>query len=130
MDYVKKAEKNVVKVAKELEEFMRVLDCLAHAGNKMFQREEEKTEYFAGLVKMRNATYKRYCEAISDCFTLAGVGGEDVQKYAKEKFIEHFNPAKNHSIMNFLDEYGNIPSWYKSDVAEEFRKQAEKIREK
>lgn len=124
MDYVKEAEKNVVRIAKHLSDMLKVLDAFSRFGNCFFGREgTDRDLFFDGLSKMRKAVYSKYIFMLSQCFHFVGVGGEDAKQYSFEQFKEHFG-NEIYSITQFLDRYGEPMSWYNSDMEEEFRKQA------
>ena len=129
MDYIKKAEQEIVKTAKAYEEMFNVLESLEQFGNRACKDHIGKKRFFEGLQIMRDAVNSEYTHTIRNCFMFAGVGGEDALAYSKQKFKEWFGRDDTH-IMSFLEEWGNLPSWYKTDVEEEFRKQCkEKIEE-
>jgi len=124
---IKQAEKNVLKTAKELQIVLEMMDNLAHFGNSVMHDWIGKNEYFEGLKKMRSAIYAEYTQAIVNCFSFVGVGGEDVIEYAEERFAEVFSlndSDTNYAIMHFLENWGRLPSRYKSEDQKEFRKQA------
>ena len=124
MNLIKQAEKNVVKIAKDLSDMIQVIDSFATFGNRFFRQNSlEQTQFFEGLSMMRKATYYRYIETIAQCFMFAGVGGEDVKAYSVEKFKERFGEDR-YVVMDLLDKYGGIPGHYKTADEEEFRKQA------
>jgi len=115
MNLIKKAEKNVVNIAKELSDSIEIFKSLSGMGN-MIKNEERRNKYFNGLSKMRMAIYEQYIEAISDCFIFAGVGGEEAQKFSRELFEKRFNPDNRISVMNFLEKWGHTPrSWKVND---------------
>lgn len=127
MDYVKEAEKNVVRIAKHLSDMLKVLEALSRFGNGFFHREEnDKYLFFGGLRKMREAVYSKYVYMLSQCFFFAGVGEGDAEKYSFERFKDHFGDEL-YSITQFLDRYGEPMSWYSSEMNEEFRKQAKNL---
>jgi len=111
MNFIKKAEKNVVNTAKELSDSIEIFKALSGMGN-MIKNEEGKNKYFDGLSKMRTAIYEQYIEAISNCFIFAGVGGKEAQKFSRELFKKRFNPNDRIVVMNFLEKWGHVPrSW-------------------
>ena len=130
-NYVKEAEKNVVRIAKHLDDMFKVVDALERFGNKFFiyQNARDRDLFFAGVQNIRDALYSRYTFMLSQCFNFVGVGGEEAKKYSFEKFKEQFGDTL-YSVMHFLDQYGNHPSWYAAEVDKEFRKQAKELIEK
>jgi len=126
MDYIKKAERNLINICKEFDDFMHVLDALASFGNAYCHEYVGKEGFFDGLRTMQNAIYREQATAIRRVFAFAGVGGEETQEYARQKFKETFNGEKRYVIMHFLDKYGQIPSSYRLEIDEKFREQARK----
>jgi len=129
-DYIKEAEKNCVRIAKHMDDMFKVVDALQTFGNRFFGNrflggrvDSGQDSFFRGLQLMRSALHSSYIEAISNCFTFAGVGGEEAAAYSKQKFVELFGDD-THAIMNLLDKYGNYPSWYTAADEKVFREQA------
>jgi hypothetical protein len=131
MSLLKDAEKNVLKTAKELELAQKYMTALAHFGNTVFRYEEERDEFFKGLKICRNAVYSRYCNAILDCFMFSSIGGEEMKEYQKEIFATQFKEDDiKYSVMQFLEEWGNLPRGWKKSDEEKFRKEAAEFIEK
>ncbi len=129
MDLIKKAEQEIVKTCRAYEEMFRVLESLERFGNRACKAHVGKQAFFQGLSLMKDAVRAEHSNAIGNLFMLAGVGGDDALQYSREKFEEWFGKDNTH-ILSFLEEWGDIPSWYKDEDEKEFRKQCkEKIKE-
>ena len=128
-DMFAEADQNVVNVAKSLSDMVEVIDALRNFGHSFFNSyDSDGDRYREALTVMRNEVYRKYCEAITKCFCLAGVGGEAANEYSREKFEERFGKDRI-IIMDFLDEYGRIPSGWSTAEGEEFgRQMKEKIK--
>ena len=129
MDLIKKAEKEIVKTCRAYEEMFKVIESLQRFGNRACKDHVGKKEFFEGLFLMENAVHREYVHSVRNLFMLAGVGGDDALQYSREKIEEWFGKDNTH-IMSFLEEWGDVPSWYKDEDEKEFRKQCkEKIKE-
>lgn len=126
-DYIKQAEQNAINRSRYFCDVIKVLDLLGRFGNAATREHVGRKEFFDGLGKIRNAVYAEYVDAMKDCFMFVGVGGVEALEYSKEKFEEHFGEDR-YLIMNFLDQWGQLPGSWSGKVEEEFKKQAkEKI---
>jgi len=124
-DLVKEAEKNCVRIAKHMNDMMKVVRALEAFGSRFFDELYEGTDFQKGTRLIRDALYAKYMRSINDCFLFVGVGGKDAEDYSKEQFAELFGKEEN-AIMHLLDQYGNYPSWYEANKEKEFRRQAKK----
>ena len=124
MDLLKQAEKNVVRIARDLDDTLHIFKALENFGNKFFSSNRpEQEEFFRALRDMRHAVYIKYMELITNCFAFVGVGGTDAADYSREKFFERFG-KNNYEIMSFLDRYGQIPHSYKVADEAQIREEA------
>lgn len=128
MTFIKKAEKNVINISKELSDILEILDGLSRIGNRYLQIEEDKKIYFEGLKNMRYAIYKKFVQSIAQCFYMVGVGGEEAKQYSREQAREIFNGK--YSVMQYLDKYGMIPGAWKGDDEKQFKKELKEAIEK
>jgi len=122
---LKNAEKNCVRIAKHMNDTMKVVEALERFGSRFMYERFEGNNFQEGVRLIRDALYAKYIRSISDCFLFVGVGGKDAEDYSKEQFKKLFGDKQN-AIMHLLDQYGNYPSWYKSDEEKELRKQGMK----
>ena len=126
-NFIQEAEQNLVNICKTFDDILLVFDALRTFGDRYCHEYVGKSEFFEGLKMMRKAIYHEQAEAIRNCFVFVGVGGETAAKYSKEKFKEIFCSKKRYSIMQFLDKFGQLPSWYSANDHKEFRKQGKEI---
>jgi hypothetical protein len=127
---LKEAEKNVVKTARAFEDVLAVLDALCDFGNRACNDYIGQKDFFEGLSKIRMGIYKEYQHALSKCFVFADVGGEEVKAYSREKFKEYFDEESRKVVMQFLGDFGHIPSSWKISDEKQFRKEAKDKLEK
>jgi len=126
-DFVKQAEKNCINIAKQMTDALEYFTAMANFGNRFLDNyTPEHKEYFHGLEIMRDAVYRKYVDMISRCFMFVGVGGEDAKEYSLEQFKKHFDGDDRYCVMQFLDQYGRVPSSYDSMKDAKFREQAKK----
>lgn len=122
------ARLNILNICNDLEETMHIVEILQSKGHKYFCEgawynvTAEGTAYTEGLSQMRNALYSHYCKMITRAFCLIGVPNEEMQEYAKKKFVERFG-GDSYEIMSFLTNNGQSPGAYKATIEEEFRKE-------
>lgn len=124
---LKQAEKNVIKQAALLQETLDYIDALRNAFYKIFDSNAynaEKTQqmFVEGLNLARQAVYAKYCENITRCFSLVGIGGEEVTEFCKQKAKERFNNDRL-CIMSYLDKHGHMPSWIKTEDIEQLKQE-------
>lgn len=122
--YLKQAEQNVVNRAKVYNDFLEIIDAFSRFGNKVCNDRTSKDKFFQGLQLIRDAIYAEQSMALRECFYFVGVGGKEAESYSREMFKKVF--GEDYSIMQFLDQWGNIPSSYKISTEEEFRFECKK----
>lgn len=125
-DYAKEAEKNMVKVAREFELMLEVLDGLAVFGNNYTHEWIGGKHFFEGLTMMRDAIYREYSIASMNAMMFAGLkNSEESKKFIKEKLERMFSgrDSVKYSVMNFLESTGRYPSSYLTEDEEKFREQ-------
>lgn len=115
---LKQAEQNVINQAKSWADAMEFLDALTNFGNRACHDYIGKPKFFEGLSLMRQAMYQEQSEAIRNCFSLVGVGGEEAAAFSRERFKEVF--GGKYQIMQFLDKWGHCPSSYATAEREAF----------
>jgi hypothetical protein len=127
-DMFAEADQNVVNVARSLADMSEVLDSLGIFGGRFFGYDEGGKRYREALCVMRDEVYRKYCEAITRCFCIVGVGGEEAADYSREQFEKMFGTDRR-AIMQFLDNNGRHPHNWSGIENDEFRQQmAEKIK--
>ena len=90
-----------------------------------------KLKYVPTVQQLRDAGFRPGGAWIhAEAFMFAGIGGEEAEKYAREKFRERFSidsmdDNTRYEVMHLLDEYLDIPHCAKVKDEEEFRRQAE-----
>lgn len=123
---LKQAEQNIINTAREMNDMIKIIDAISHAGGRMFSQQNTINEDFVnGIGLLRKAFYEKYIKAISDAFMFVGVGGEKAAEYSREKFKEYFENDMQ-CIMVLLEKYGNVPHSYKSIDKENLYKEANK----
>lgn len=132
-DLIKMAEQNVLNRCREAAEWLNILKRVQFAGDTFFPNwstDPVRDAWHDGMSKARNALYYRLAEIQAEAFMFAGIGGEEAEKYAREKFRERFSidsmdDATRYEVLHLLDEYLDIPHCAKVKDEEEFRRQAE-----
>lgn len=132
-DLIKMAEQNVLNRSREAAEWLNILKRVQFAGDTFFPNwstDPVRDAWHDGMSKARNALYYRLAEIQAEAFIFAGIGGEEAEKYAREKFRERFSidsmdGATRYEVLHLLDEYLDIPHCSKVKDEEEFRRQAE-----
>ena len=125
LSYVRQAEKNVVARAKAYNDALEFVDALVNFGNRACREHVGKPKFFEGLQMLRDAIRAEQSEAIRECFYLSGVGGKEAERYSKELFKEVF--GGDCQIMSFLDKWGQLPSWYKTEDREAFQRECDDV---
>jgi hypothetical protein len=123
--FLKQAEQNVINQAKAWADAMEFLNALQNFGNRACHDYIGKEKFFAGLTLMRQAMYQEQSEAIRNCFSLVGVGGEEAAKYSRDRFKEVF--SDKYQIMQFLDKWGHCPNSYKTADREAFEAECREV---
>jgi hypothetical protein len=120
----------------ELERFMRILDALANFGNKVIRSNSSAYHaadlYFDGLSKMRIAVYDVMCRKLADCFMFSAIS-EEIRDIALENLKKQFGKDENeitYCVMQFLENWGNLPNSWKTKEEKAFRKEILKEIEK
>jgi len=121
---LKQAEQNAVNRAKEMTDMLQVVDALAGAGSRMFTLPDQVSDFSQGLKLIRKAFYAKYTQAIVDCFTFVGVGGEEAAKYSREAFESLFDEEERFCVMRLLENYGNVPHSYQTSEDQALRNEA------
>ena len=132
-DLIKMAEQNVLNRCREAAEWLNILKRVQSAGDTFFPNwgtDPVRDAWHDGMSKARNALYYRLAEIQAEAFMFAGIGGEEAEKYAREKFRERFSidsmdDTTRYEVLHLLDEYLDIPHCAKVKDEEEFRRQAE-----
>lgn len=132
-DLIKMAEQNVLNRCREAAEWLNILKRVQFAGDTFFPNwstDPVRDAWHDGMSKARNALYYRLAEIQAEAFIFAGIGGEEAEKYAREKFRERFSidsmdDNTRYEVLHLLDEYLDIPHCSKVKDEEEFRRQAE-----
>ena len=132
-DLIKMAEQNVLNRCREAAEWLNILKRVQSAGDTFFPNwstDPVRGAWHDGMSKARNALYYRLAEIQAEAFIFAGIGGEEAEKYAREKFRERFSidsmdDTTRYEVMHLLDEYLDISHCAKVKDEEEFRRQAE-----
>lgn len=132
-DLIKMAEQNVLNRCREAAEWLNILKRVQFAGDTFFPNwstDPVRDAWHDGMSKARNALYYRLAEIQAEAFIFAGIGGEEAEKYAREKFRERFSidsmdDTTRYEVLHLLDEYLDIPHCAKVKDEEEFRRQAE-----
>lgn len=132
-DLIKMAEQNVLNRCREAAEWLNILKRVQSAGDTFFPNwgtDPVRDAWHEGMSKARNALYYRLAEIQAEAFMFAGIGGEEAEKYAREKFRERFSidsmdDTTRYEVLHLLDEYLDIPHCAKVKDEEEFRRQAE-----
>ena len=124
-DYIREAELKILKRMKYFDDVFNVLDALATFGNCVCNEYVGKKGFFEGLQKIRNSLLQEYYKTTSEAFMFVSNSSE-LQKHSFQKFKNHFDENERYCIMNFLDEFGRLPSSWKVDEEKEFRRQAKK----
>ena len=132
-DLIKMAEQNVLNRCREAAEWLNSLKRVQSAGDTFFPNwgtDPVRDAWHDGMSKARNALGGRLAEIQAEAFIFAGIGGEEAEKYAREKFRERFSidsmdDNTRYEVMHLLDEYLDIPHCAKVKDEEEFRRQAE-----
>lgn len=132
-DLIKMAEQNVLNRCREAAEWLNILNRVQSAGDTFFPNwstDPARDAWHEGMSKARNALYYRLTEIQAEAFIFAGIGGEETEKYAREKFRERFSidsmdDKTQYEVMSLLDEYLDIPHCVKVKDEEEFLRQAE-----
>lgn len=132
-DLIKMAEQNVLNRCREAAEWLNILKRVQSAGDTFFPNwgtDPVRDAWHDGMSKARNALYYRLAEIQAEAFIFAGIGGDEAEKYAREKFRERFSidnmdDTTRYEVMHLLDEYLDIPHCAKVKDEIEFRRQAE-----
>ena len=132
-DLIKMAEQNVLNRCREAAEWLNIMKRVQSAGDTFFPNwstDPVRDAWHDGMSKARNALYYRLAEIQAEAFMFAGIGGEEAEKYAREKFRERFSidsmdDTTRYEVLHLLDEYLDIPHCAKVKDEEEFRRQAE-----
>lgn len=132
-DLIKMAEQNVLNRCREAAEWLNILKRVQLAGDTFFPNwstDPVRDAWHDGMSKARNALYYRLAEIQAEAFIFAGIGGEEAEKYAREKFRERFSidsmdDTTRYEVLHLLDEYLDIPHCAKVKDEIEFRRQAE-----
>ena len=132
-DLIKIAEQNVLNRCREAAEWLNILKRVQSAGDTFFPNwstDPVRDAWHDGMSKARNALYYRLAEIQAEAFIFAGIGGEEAEKYAREKFRERFSidsmdDTTRYEVLHLLDEYLDIPHCAKVKDEEDFRRQAE-----
>ena len=132
-DLIKMAEQNVLNRCREAAEWLNILKRVQSAGDTFFPNwstDPVRDAWHDGMSKARNALYYRLAEIQAEAFIFAGIGGEEAEKYAREKFRERFSidsmdDTTRYEVLHLLDEYLDISHCTKVKDEEEFRRQAE-----
>jgi len=125
---LEQARKNILNICNDLEETIKILEILQSKGYKYFSEgawyctTEDSVAFNEGLTKMRSAFYSHYSKMVSRAFYLIGVPTEEMQAYARKKFVERFGDD-SYEIMSFLTNNGQSPGSWKSSDEEAFRKE-------
>jgi hypothetical protein len=125
---VKKLKETVL----ELERFMRILDAMANFGTKVIgytgSTNNAANLYFDGLYKMRNAVYEVMCRKLADCFMFSAIS-EEIRDIALESLKKQFGTDENgtkNCVIQFLEDWGNLPYSWKTKDEEAFREEISK----
>jgi hypothetical protein len=121
---VKKAEQNMVDVAREYQLMFDVLDALAVFGNNFTHEWVGGKKFFEGLSLMRDGVFAEYTQASMNAMMFAGLSsGDEARKFAKERLDVLFSgkDGTKYAIMNFLEKNGRYPGSYMTKDEEDFR---------
>lgn len=122
---VKQAEENVVKQAKAFDDILKITDALASVGNRICHEHIARNKFFEGLSLMREALYAEHSNAIRKCFLFVGVGGESATEYSRQVFKKTF--GGDFEIMSFLNQWGHLPSFVKTEEYERFQEELNEV---
>jgi len=122
-DPIKEAEQNVLRLSRVWLEINSMLDALGSVGRNMTHDRIGRDKFFEGLDLMRQGVLLELAHALSQCFHIVGVGGEDVLRFSRERLREVFDEKDRHNVMVFLDKYGRWGGGYLVAADEEFRRQ-------
>ena len=124
-NYIKEAERNLLRVCKIFSIYLDLLDSMGNFGNKYFESydNENKRMFFEGLQKMREAILNRFAHQMKNLFMLASIGGEEAERFAREELKRVFSEDERYSVMFFLSKFGTLPGVWSSEDEREFRKQ-------
>jgi len=114
---------NALNLVAELDSLQSVLYGFNTAGRCIFNKDDDnKSKFFDGLNKMREAIYSRHCEALANCFPFVGTMNEDMIGFARETFVKRFGD-KSMEIMSFLETYGTIPHAFSGSKRDEWQRE-------
>lgn len=119
---LRQAEQNVINQAKAWSDAIEFLDALSNFGNIACHEHIGRAEFFEGLKKMRRAMWQEQSEAIRNCFTLSGVGGEAAAAFSRERFKDVF--SGKYQVVQFLNKWGHCPSYYTVDEMDRLKSEA------
>ena len=118
---VQEAQQQALNTVRAFSDLKNVLDAMASFGNRATHQHVGKDDFFNGLSLIRNAIAKEHDHALANLFLLTGVGGPEALNYSQEQFKKWFGNERHH-VMSFLEEFGTLPSFYRADTEQQFRK--------
>lgn len=135
-DLIRTAEQNVLNRVREAQNWIKIMRAINYAGMSFFPPRTLDTcaeSWYRGMRMAEDALYHKLCEYQAEAMLFVGVGGEETEKFAREKFRERFGLDEDgnghYEIMSLLDPYLNVPGSYLVDDEIEFREQAKEVYE-
>lgn len=130
-DMIRLAEQNVLNRVREAQDWIKIMRAINYAGMSFFPPRMQDTcaeSWYRGMRMAEDALYHKLCEYQAEAMLFVGVGGEETEKFAREKFRERFgldeDGNKHYEIMSLLNQYLDVPGMHLVDDELEFRKQA------
>lgn len=129
-DLIRLAEQNVLNRVREAQDWIKIIRAINYAGMSFFPGQTRDTcaeSWYRGMRMAEDALYHKLCEYQAEAMLFVGVGGEETEKFAREKFRERFGldeDGKHYEIMSLLNRYLDVPGMHLVDDELEFRKQA------
>ena len=134
-DLIRMAEQNVLNRVREAQDWIKIVRAVNYAGMSFFPQRTSDTcaeSWYRGMRMAEDALYHKLCEYQAEAMLFVGVGGEETERFAQEKFRERFGldeDGKHYEIMSLLNRYLDVPGGYLVDDEIEFRKQAKEAYE-
>jgi hypothetical protein len=127
--YIKMAEKEVLRLAREVDLAMKLMDGLSCFGHAVTHDWVGRKAFFAGLEQMRDGLYREYMHAISKACAFSWVPDSAAQAFAKRLMSDRFSPTERYDVMSFLQNWCQLPGAYSGDEEADFRAEVKEVLE-
>jgi hypothetical protein len=123
-DILKQAEQNVIKIARAFQDAIKVLNATTRFSSVYCHEHVARKDFETAIYNAQNALLREFEYAISNCFLFVGVGGKESIEFSRELFEKVFSEENRACVMQFLNDHGQYPSFYKQSDDDSLREAA------